>query len=225
MEEKFQKQIQRIRKAENRILEKEAQKKKEREKLELEEKEECKRFEEYVQKNFIEYILNYFEKCTIKYGILDYVEFEEKNEFDEKDKAKTLFPTPIYQYFSLHAMPEGNNTVVEEREEYFSIFYEDYVPKSNLAHVFVPNYNDFCSEYYEEPNNYTLSIECVKELFDAVGVNCEVKERYSDGGGDTNGTTIRYYELDNKIGIQYVRHYERHYDRISMQIRLIGFWK
>ncbi len=189
----FQKRVQKIRKLEERSEEIFHQKEAKKETVKKRQDKEFKRFYKHVQKEFISYILDIFEKYTIEYGTIKYIKLIATSKDFRRIRGThiagdlyltnletALDSSKIKHYFFLNitfkqpiilSPTERPISSVDTREnlESYTIFYKDYSPHENFAHVFFPNpdcYNkDYFSVHYPD---IVLGIDGIPELLDAV---------------------------------------------------------
>lgn len=195
MEEKFQKQIQRIKQLNELAQNKEEQRS-------IEEKKERKRFNEHVQGKFIEYILDYFEESIVSYG--EKIEAVILSGFDRTT-------TVMAEQFSICAHTEYGEDINEKVGNCFLIFFDDYVPNSKLAHIFTTNQENPCFEgTYIALNkpDYALDIRNLKELMEAVCVNYETSSTFYDGEGEDIDRSSISCNFDNKMKLEYTHVHE-----------------
>lgn len=242
MEERFQKQIQRIRKLSK--LKNDMYEEQQNE-IELEKKiikdrqeQEVKRFYEHVQKNFMEYILNLFEHYTSKYGNIERIEFHESRLISAASKQITKKLSDLhtfqdktyylenYHWPYLYVIPEHYEREMLNTELKFSTLYSDYLPKEDFAHVIIPNSEDYNSYYikFAEPS-IILCINNLEQLFKAVSVNYECTSHYYNGIlTESESTTTEYCDLGNEMSIELhmtTRNFEEDEDMRSLTVSLI----
>lgn len=201
MEERFYKRIQRIKKGEGKIAPKEDEVR----------NSEWNRFNKYVQNNFFEWILNKFEVFTMQYGKILGFTIYEKECFSRYAKPLpwSLDIDSRYNVLDIHVdLPLGGGPKYKcvTFEEHFEVFYRDYMPKDDRAHVIVttPEYPN--RNYFKVPKpDYQLYIDELYALFKAICVDdYQYTKKFKDGGEEEYNKTIYECQIDNAIGLKLI---------------------
>lgn len=199
MEERFHRQIQRIKKG-GKIGKQEDQ----------DRIAEWNNFNKFVQNSFFEWILNKFERYTMQYGkILGFIIYEGRY-FSKEAKALpwSVIKSGGYYALDVHVdLPLGVGPRYEcvKFKEYFSMFYRGYTPKDKRAHIILPTPEYPNEEYFKvsEPD-YNLYVNRLERLFKAVCVDYTYTKKYKDGYGDEYNQTIYTCQIDNAIELKLI---------------------
>lgn len=231
MDNNFQKRVQTIRKLEEKSEEILNLKKEKKEIVKKRQSKEFERFYKYVQKEFISYILDIFEKYTTKYGRIKSIEFRCTSRDFRIPRGTDLgggliihnfnwaLDTSKTQYFfyldlelahpTLHPTEPHLTYSVKTDLEAYTIFYKDYKPRENFAHVFFPDNDCYNKAHFSvDYPNIVLGIDGKSDLINAVSIGCEYKR-------ECLGRKI--YNINDLLEIEY------YYDNYNLpfEIRLL----
>lgn len=201
MEERFHKRIQRIKKGGVKIASKED------DEVRILE---WNRFNKYVQNSFFEWILNKFEVYTMRYGkILGFSIFEiECFSKYAKPLPRSLDVNSRYNALNICVdFPLGVGPKYEcvNFKEHFDVFYRDYNPKDERAHIIVTTLEYPNRTYFKVPKtDYQLYVDNLYALFKAICVGYQYTKEFKSGGGDAYDKTIYECQIDNAIGLKLI---------------------
>lgn len=209
MEERFHKQIQRI---------------KEGRKIDKQEDQdriaEWNSFYKFVQNSFFEWILNQFEVYTMQYGkILGFSIFEiECFSRYAKPLPWSLDVNSSYNALNICVdFPLGVGPKYEcvNFKEHFDVFYRGYKPKDERAHVIVTTLEYPNRTYFKVPKtDYQLYVDKLYTLFKAICVDYQYTKKFKDGRGEEYNQTIYESQIDNAIGLKLINF-------TSLEVRLL----